>query len=64
MATITLSAGDMGGRTVETSVPVGGFVAVVSDSGESAGQTLLYRVEPTGQATYCGVAPAAPVAAS
>lgn len=61
---IVLSAGDMGGSVVATDTPVGGFIAVVSTSGESIGRTLLYRVEPTGQATYCGVAPVAPVTPS
>jgi len=55
MRTILLNGGDMGGTTVETSAATGDLVEVTSDTGGTAGQVLLYRVEADGRGTFVGM---------
>lgn len=54
MDQVTLSGGDMGGSVVETDVELGGEIRVVSESGETAGRTLVYRRDRPTQAVYTG----------
>jgi len=56
MRTIILNGGDMGGRSLETDAAIGASISVVSDAGYTVGQTLHYRIEADGTATYLGVA--------